>query len=1016
MNDQPQSIAKTPVLKPAEDFYRLRQDGISFIEEMGSQLWTDYNAHDPGVTILEAFCYAITELGYRTGWDIKDMLTPDPAEKKAALPSQKQTSADQESPYPGQAFFPARKILTVNPVTTDDFRRLLISLEGVRNAWVTKAKCDHFKEYLLKIKENCNEDPSEEGQIAEEDDISYGLYDVLLELENEEQKDEVIESAKKELHAHRNLCEDFCCIRTVGIEYIAVCANIEVRPDTDIELIQAHVVHEIENYFSPPIPFYTLQELLDAGEKIEDIFNGPVPDNGFIKPADLQRADLRGELYTSDLINILMDIDGIIAIRDLHLFKRDEVGKVKGNDTRWVLFLKEQHKAKLWKNKEETDETAGSESKLESNGKTKPNTQLTFYRNGIPSLVDLHQCDDTMNQLCGETERSKDAATTENIPIPVGTFRGLNGYFPVQYSLPTTYGIGPEGLPAHASETRRAKAKQLQGYLMAFEQILANSFSQLEHVRDLFSLDQEMKESYFIKDIDETILQGVDELFKSSSELPEDDSLMCLAADDDKKVEQDCSRCAYGGQKAMPLKSNAGLYAQRAMDDILPKVAQTERRNRFLDHLMARFGEQFDEQALLFKEQQKQQTATQDLVNDKISFIKQYKETGPERRKAFDYTATYSSKNVSGLQKRISSLLDLGYPNLKLFFPPDSVQRNPWVCNGYTVKFSLKNTTTDESWLTGCITVSSPTKDQAQAVAETRLKQEIIRTKSYKICCVGKKFILKLSLKCKGTCAWQNSKYPGEFEHRAEAENLRDRLIGWGTKKRAVIVEHILLRPKFPGDFCYPDKKKSDPYSYQLTVIMPGCGAPYNTDVAMRNYAERVIREETPAHLLVNILWVRNDCFNSFEKTWQRWLEANAQVDWTERLEKKIQKIIMEKLPEDQLPDLIAKCSTKIADIFFEQMKKRRDCTEYDFDYGEINTLFENEFGENVCAKKCILNYLNKYKEASHYLCNLLKQLIILRNTYPPARLHDWDNSKSGGYDPVRLGETLLGGCTEEDN
>ena len=77
MNQKPVSIEKTPDLKPAQDYFRLRKEGIGFIEQMGSGQWTDYNTHDPGITILEALCYAITDLAYRTGMDIKDILTPE---------------------------------------------------------------------------------------------------------------------------------------------------------------------------------------------------------------------------------------------------------------------------------------------------------------------------------------------------------------------------------------------------------------------------------------------------------------------------------------------------------------------------------------------------------------------------------------------------------------------------------------------------------------------------------------------------------------------------------------------------------------------------------------------------------------------------------------------------------------------------------------------------------------------------------------------------------------------------
>ncbi len=174
MSQQPVVIPKRPALKPAEDYYFLRREGIGFIEQMGSRFWTDYNLHDPGITILEALCYAITDLGYRLGWDIKDLLAP-------ADPNQ-----DTQQP-----FFTAREILTVNPWTTDDFRRLLIDLEGVRNAWLFckdcacelhwYAWCDN-DQLLLDYKPPV---PKPGQRLNVEKVAPNGLYEVLLELESD---------------------------------------------------------------------------------------------------------------------------------------------------------------------------------------------------------------------------------------------------------------------------------------------------------------------------------------------------------------------------------------------------------------------------------------------------------------------------------------------------------------------------------------------------------------------------------------------------------------------------------------------------------------------------------------------------------------------------------------------------------------------------------------------------------------------------------------------------------------
>ena len=47
------------------DFAALRTEGIRLLQELCGRSWTDYNLHDPGVTILEQLCYALTDLMYR---------------------------------------------------------------------------------------------------------------------------------------------------------------------------------------------------------------------------------------------------------------------------------------------------------------------------------------------------------------------------------------------------------------------------------------------------------------------------------------------------------------------------------------------------------------------------------------------------------------------------------------------------------------------------------------------------------------------------------------------------------------------------------------------------------------------------------------------------------------------------------------------------------------------------------------------------------------------------------------
>jgi hypothetical protein len=174
MNAKPKTIAKSSGLPLTQDFYHLRRQCVAFIEQMGSRLWTDYNTHDPGITILEALCYAITDLSYRVGWDIKDLLAPE------------KPAADLADAFPGQAFFSAREILTVNPTTPDDFRRLLIDLDKVRNAWVVGKECACETSYYACCENDqlrlSYQKPSDAERSAKQV-TPLGLYEARLELD-----------------------------------------------------------------------------------------------------------------------------------------------------------------------------------------------------------------------------------------------------------------------------------------------------------------------------------------------------------------------------------------------------------------------------------------------------------------------------------------------------------------------------------------------------------------------------------------------------------------------------------------------------------------------------------------------------------------------------------------------------------------------------------------------------------------------------------------------------------------
>ena len=157
------TIVSTPSENQSENYDFLRKEGIEYLQKIVGDIWTDYNVHDPGVTILEILCYAITDLGYRTNLDIKDILAVNPDD-----PTEKEYNN----------FFTAREILTNGPWTINDYRKLLIDVDGVKNAWLEPATSSEVDFYLQNFPKKLTFDKADNTKIT-----LNGLYTVLLEFD-----------------------------------------------------------------------------------------------------------------------------------------------------------------------------------------------------------------------------------------------------------------------------------------------------------------------------------------------------------------------------------------------------------------------------------------------------------------------------------------------------------------------------------------------------------------------------------------------------------------------------------------------------------------------------------------------------------------------------------------------------------------------------------------------------------------------------------------------------------------
>jgi uncharacterized protein YegP (UPF0339 family) len=570
-------IIKSQKSIPAEDYSFLRREGIKYIEKLAGKIWTDYNTHDPGITILELLCYAITDLGYRSSYHIKDILA---------------TGNFSEDKWKYQ-FHTAAQIFPCNPVTVPDYRKLLADLPGIKNAWLVVVAENEVAFYADRVKNELTYiQPKGEARVQLE-----GLYKILVEFEDgiSENKKKVIKpDVLNLLHRHRNLCEDFLSVDEVKNEDISVCADIEVSRDTDVDEVLAEIYFRIENYFSPPINFYTINELLDKGKSIEEIFEGPLLNHGFIDSDELERANLMSELHTSDIYNFIMDIPGVIAVKNLLL-----TSYVNGNPYQinqpWILKLSGENLApKLFLEK----------------------SKIIFYKDILPFIADEETVSRKLNERKDVNKKFRLKGHQTDLTVPEGTVMDIEDYYPLQNEFPLCYGIGEVGLPDSASYKRKAQAKQLKAYLLFYEQIFANYLSQLAHTKELFSFDENVKQTYFVKLLED--IDGLEELFIDYSN--------------------------YGNS----------LYGLVESEKLF-----LERRNRFLNHLLARFAEELVEYGNLLV-MMKGNAAYPELIKNKTDILMEYPVLSSERGKAFNYrdkNEIWDTENVAGMKKRISRQL-----------------------------------------------------------------------------------------------------------------------------------------------------------------------------------------------------------------------------------------------------------------------------------------------------------------------------------------------------------------------
>ena len=448
--------------KGSGEYQDLYLEGLEFLQKLSGGIWTDYNEHDPGVTIFENLAYTLTNLSYKVDMPVVDILTECKKDKLK--------SGDN-------GFFIPSEILTTNPVIKEDYRKMMVDgVKNVKNVWIKTHNQDRYGENRDGNRMNIK-----------------GLYHVFVEMYEYDSdpkqlkidEKHVKNSIKALFHAHRNLCEDLYQITILKPYFLNMKLSLTLDMEVDGEVIFAQIYYNINDHLSHEANFKSLWELKQ--EDINSIFTGPLLGNGFMKDTELHAR--KNNIAVSEITKIIAKIPGVVSIDYFEMSEESKYGNPFFTD---VITVKEHASPRL--NIPEISDN------------------LSFKTADVALNPDIREIKKRFTRIQAENYGSfKTVSEAVNIvDIPKGESLEISTYHSVREQFPAIYGIGRFGLPERSSKERKAQVNQLKAYLLPFDQLMSNFLSQLTNIYRLYDVKQEDLQTHFYQELEDmTVLKNL---------------------------------------------------------------------------------------------------------------------------------------------------------------------------------------------------------------------------------------------------------------------------------------------------------------------------------------------------------------------------------------------------------------------------------------------------------------------------------------------------------------------------
>ncbi len=413
----------------------LKGVALSTVQMLARDTWTDHNASDPGITILEVLTFVICDLCERLALPVEELLLPNPS------------MSGQPRPY-----YTAPQILPSNPVTLNDHRRSIMDVEGVKNADITRR--------MIEVEGDSKTIPT--GQF----DIKIDVDDGLAATADINETNILLERVRRQFLSRRNVNEDLAAITVLKKDAVVIKVKLSITSSVDPMQLVSKLFTRISDAIAPSVRKYQYDELVSQGLSGDKIFDGPLLSQGFVKQSDLGLLKLPDTLYSSDIMVDLNSIEGLDAIISFCFSSPDS--EADKDSLFWRRSIKAGHIPSL--DLEQSYQALSID--IEGQAYSLPDLSEGELRTLIQPKTTIFG-----NGLVSESHHAVESR-----------YKQLGAYTSLQHHMPKLFGLTEQRLNGPVTDKAVAEILQLKGYLTIFDQILSDQFAQLESLKTLLAL------------------------------------------------------------------------------------------------------------------------------------------------------------------------------------------------------------------------------------------------------------------------------------------------------------------------------------------------------------------------------------------------------------------------------------------------------------------------------------------------------------------------------------------------